>query len=479
MWSGLGGVATATRPVPRWLARRRGVMAVDLPPQPPARRRRRRSSAEPTSPRPATRTPRVGSTGSVPSSVPASLAALTLGLSERLWVVGDPRHRAAGDASSSPSGDRIRSSPSTSSAPVCSAGRTSSRSCCTARSPPCSSSSAWSCKARSATRRCEAGLATMPITLAMLLLSARAGALAERIGPRTPMTSVPCSSPAALLLMSRIDADSTYVTDVLPGIVVFGLGLALTVAPLTATALGAVSDEHAGVASGVNNAVARTGLAPGRRRSTAHRRLRPRSRRGRRRADHGVRNGAARQRRRRCWSSGGGVGDRRRAAPGAHRGGDVPPLRGFRTSCGGQARSRGAVTCGGPAVRVTVALHVGDRSPVAPARRRCVAAATLVACSGDDDDDGGDWSTAARVRYGRDDSSTATVGTGTAAPGVDAFCTAEVAAERGRRHRRRGGAARRTRHARRGGAVETSMRRWRASSPAPRPTSRWVRHTPS
>jgi hypothetical protein len=59
--------------------------------------------------------------------------------------------------------------------------------------------------------------------------------------------------------MSRIDADSTYVTDVLPGIVVFGLGLSLTVAPLTATVLGAVSDEHAGVASGVNNAVARTG----------------------------------------------------------------------------------------------------------------------------------------------------------------------------------------------------------------------------
>ena len=59
--------------------------------------------------------------------------------------------------------------------------------------------------------------------------------------------------------MSRIEADSTYVTEVLPGIVVFGLGLSLTVAPLTATVLGAVSDDHAGVASGVNNAVARTG----------------------------------------------------------------------------------------------------------------------------------------------------------------------------------------------------------------------------
>ena len=105
----------------------------------------------------------------------------------------------------------------------------------------------------------QAGLATMPITLSMLLLSARAGALAERIGPRVPMTLGPLLVAGALLLLSRIDADSTYVTDVLPGIVVFGLGLALTVAPLTATALGAVSDEHAGVASGVNNAVARTG----------------------------------------------------------------------------------------------------------------------------------------------------------------------------------------------------------------------------
>jgi EmrB/QacA subfamily drug resistance transporter len=105
----------------------------------------------------------------------------------------------------------------------------------------------------------QAGAATMPITLAMLLLSARAGALAERIGPRIPMTVGPLLVALATLLLSRIDASSTYVADVLPGIVVFGLGLALTVAPLTATALGAVADDHAGVASGVNNAVARTG----------------------------------------------------------------------------------------------------------------------------------------------------------------------------------------------------------------------------
>lgn len=105
----------------------------------------------------------------------------------------------------------------------------------------------------------QAGLATMPITAAMLLLSARAGALAERIGPRLPMTIGPLLVAVALLLMTRVGPDSDYVSGVLPGIVVFGLGLALTVAPLTATALGAVADEHAGVASGVNNAVARTG----------------------------------------------------------------------------------------------------------------------------------------------------------------------------------------------------------------------------
>ncbi len=105
----------------------------------------------------------------------------------------------------------------------------------------------------------QAGVATVPITLAMLFLSSRAGALAERIGPRIPMTVGPLLVATAMLLLTRIEPDSSYVTDVLPGIVVFGLGLALTVAPLTATALGAVDDEHAGIASGVNNAVARTG----------------------------------------------------------------------------------------------------------------------------------------------------------------------------------------------------------------------------
>jgi EmrB/QacA subfamily drug resistance transporter len=105
----------------------------------------------------------------------------------------------------------------------------------------------------------QAGAATVPITIAMLLFSSRAGALAERIGPRIPMTVGPLLVATAMLLLTRIEPDSSYWTDVLPGVVVFGLGLSLTVAPLTATALGAVDDEHAGVASGVNNAVARTG----------------------------------------------------------------------------------------------------------------------------------------------------------------------------------------------------------------------------
>ncbi|MBA3289836.1 MAG: MFS transporter [Acidimicrobiia bacterium] len=105
----------------------------------------------------------------------------------------------------------------------------------------------------------RAGAATVPITIAMLALSARAGALAERIGSRLPMTVGPLLVAGSLLLMTRIDEGSSYVSDVLPAIIVFGLGLTLTVAPLTATALASVEDHLAGVASGINNAVARTG----------------------------------------------------------------------------------------------------------------------------------------------------------------------------------------------------------------------------
>ncbi|HEY4022934.1 MAG TPA: DHA2 family efflux MFS transporter permease subunit [Pseudonocardiaceae bacterium] len=102
-----------------------------------------------------------------------------------------------------------------------------------------------------------AGSALLPITVLGLLLSARAGALAQRIGPRIPMTVGPLIAACALLLLTRIGADATYLGSVLPAVILLGLGLSLTVAPLTATALGAVEDKHAGVASGVNNAVAR------------------------------------------------------------------------------------------------------------------------------------------------------------------------------------------------------------------------------
>jgi len=104
-----------------------------------------------------------------------------------------------------------------------------------------------------------AGVATLPVTAAMLLLSSSAGALAERIGPRLPMTIGPAVMAGALLLLTGIDASSRYWPSVFPGVTLFGLGLALTVAPLTAAALGSVDDRRAGVASGVNNAVARTG----------------------------------------------------------------------------------------------------------------------------------------------------------------------------------------------------------------------------
>lgn len=106
-------------------------------------------------------------------------------------------------------------------------------------------------------RPLAAGIALLPVTLILLLLSARMGALAQRIGPRLPMTAGPLLSAVGVLGMARIGEDSSYVADVLPPVIAFGLGLSLTVAPLTATVLGAAPDRHAGLASGVNNAVAR------------------------------------------------------------------------------------------------------------------------------------------------------------------------------------------------------------------------------
>lgn len=103
----------------------------------------------------------------------------------------------------------------------------------------------------------EAGAALLPITALMLAFSTRAGALAQRIGPRLPMTVGPLVVAVGTALYARVEPGTSYWGTVLPATVVFGAGLALTVAPLTATVLAAVDDDHAGVASAVNNAVAR------------------------------------------------------------------------------------------------------------------------------------------------------------------------------------------------------------------------------
>ena len=105
----------------------------------------------------------------------------------------------------------------------------------------------------------RAGLALLPITVCMLLLASRGGALAVRIGPWLPMTFGPVVMGVGTLLLLEIGPDTSYWRDVLPGLTVFGVGLALMVAPLTATVLTAAPDKHAGLASGVNNAIARAG----------------------------------------------------------------------------------------------------------------------------------------------------------------------------------------------------------------------------
>lgn len=103
----------------------------------------------------------------------------------------------------------------------------------------------------------EAGIALLPVTVIMLLLSSRSGALAARIGPRLQMSVGPVVVGLGFALLTRVDESGTYLTEVLPAVSVFGLGLAITVAPLTATVLAAVPARHAGIASAVNNDVAR------------------------------------------------------------------------------------------------------------------------------------------------------------------------------------------------------------------------------
>ncbi|MGH3474456.1 MAG: MFS transporter [Aeromicrobium sp.] len=103
----------------------------------------------------------------------------------------------------------------------------------------------------------EAGLATLPPTILLLLFSGRAGALGERLGPRLPMTFGPLIAALSMLLYLRVDADARIVEVLVPG-VVFGIGLTILVAPLTTSVLASAPADQTGIASGINNAVART-----------------------------------------------------------------------------------------------------------------------------------------------------------------------------------------------------------------------------
>jgi EmrB/QacA subfamily drug resistance transporter len=104
-----------------------------------------------------------------------------------------------------------------------------------------------------------AGAASLPVTALMLVFSARSGALAQRIGARIPLTVGPLVIALGLLMLTRIEPGDSYLSGVLPAVIVFGLGLTLVVAPVTSTVLAAADARHAGVASGINNAVSRVG----------------------------------------------------------------------------------------------------------------------------------------------------------------------------------------------------------------------------
>jgi len=103
----------------------------------------------------------------------------------------------------------------------------------------------------------EAGTTTIPVTLVIFLFSTRFGALADRFGPRFFMGFGPLIAAAGLAFFLRLDADVDYLTELLPGLLIFSVGLAMTVAPLTATVLADADEHNAGIASGVNNAIAR------------------------------------------------------------------------------------------------------------------------------------------------------------------------------------------------------------------------------
>ncbi len=103
----------------------------------------------------------------------------------------------------------------------------------------------------------QAGLSTLPLVACLLLLSGRMGALSAKYGPRLFMTAGPLVAALGMALLYRLDAGASYLIDVFPGVLLFGLGMALLVAPLTTTVMASVADSKAGIASGINNAVSR------------------------------------------------------------------------------------------------------------------------------------------------------------------------------------------------------------------------------
>jgi EmrB/QacA subfamily drug resistance transporter len=103
----------------------------------------------------------------------------------------------------------------------------------------------------------QAGLATLPVTIVMFLLSRRFGALAGRYGPRLFMGAGPLVCAVGLLLLRRVEVHVDYISEVLPGVLLFAVGLSMTVAPLTAAVLADAAGGDAGIASAVNNAIAR------------------------------------------------------------------------------------------------------------------------------------------------------------------------------------------------------------------------------
>lgn len=108
-------------------------------------------------------------------------------------------------------------------------------------------------------RPVAAGLASLPIPIILLLFSSRAGALPERVGPRLPLVAGPLVAAVGVAWLATVGSDTSYLTGVLPGLLIFSVGLVILVAPLTTTVLAAAPDRLTGTASGVNNAISRTG----------------------------------------------------------------------------------------------------------------------------------------------------------------------------------------------------------------------------